>query len=72
MAILKKGIYKGKYKEGNEVYHMFTPESVAFNGDIKYYRIGDYTEEFPTDRNYSLLIPNEEEQILIQKANEVI
>jgi hypothetical protein len=65
MAVLEKGKYKGEYKEGNNRYHMFSPEKIAVNGDVRYVRIGDYNMEFGSNRNYSLIEVNDEEKKLI-------
>lgn len=65
MAVLKKGEYKGKYKDGELTYHMFTPEEIATNGKVEFVRIGDYEEVFATNRPYTLMKVNEEEQELI-------
>lgn len=72
MAILKTGRYLGKHKNVDGEYFTFVPDTVFYAGEVKYFRIGDYNEEFPTDRSYMLLEPNEEELELIQKANEII
>ena len=48
-------------------YHMFSPEQIGTEGDVKYVRIGDRTEEFGSSRRYILLNVNDEEQKLIDK-----
>ena len=65
MAVLKKGTYKGEYKDGELSYHMFSPEEIGVNGEVQYVRIGDYEEVFPTNRKYTLMKVNEEEKKLI-------
>ena len=65
MAVLKEGEYKGKYKDGELTYHMFSPEQIANNGKVEFVRIGDYEEVFATDRPYTLMKVNEEEKRLI-------
>lgn len=66
MGILKKGEYKGQYKDGELTYHMFTPEEIAVNGDVQYVRIGEYEEVFPTNRPYTLMKVNDAEKELIK------
>lgn len=68
MAILKKGKYLGKYKQDSEYYHHFTPDTIGTEGDVKYVRIGDYEEEFPSDRNYIIRVPNEKEKELVNES----
>jgi len=65
MAVLKKGTYLGKYKEGDVYYYQFKPEVIAENGKDINVRIGDRNEEFPNNRTYILSILNEEEQKLV-------
>lgn len=65
MGVLKKGEYKGRYKDGELTYHMFTPEEIAVNGEVQFVRIGDYAEVFPTNRPYTLMKANDVEQELI-------
>jgi hypothetical protein len=65
-AILKKGKYMGLYKRGESYYHMFKPEVIGTEGDIKYVRIGDYNEEFANDRMYTIIEPNKEEAELVK------
>jgi len=67
MAVLKKGKYLGKYKKDTRWYYHFKPEVIAFNGEIKYVRIGNYKEEFINDRTYILSIVNNKEQKLIDE-----
>lgn len=70
MAVLQKGKYLGKFKDGEIYYHSFEPEIIVENGKKLYVRIGDYQEEFPTGRPYMLHKINEEEKKLI--GNETI
>jgi len=67
MAVLEEGKYLGKYKEGDMYYHHFKPEVIGTEGNVKYVRIGDREEEFPSSRNYVLSKVNEEEQKLIDR-----
>lgn len=67
MAVLKKGKYIGKYKDGDIYYHSFIPEQIAVNGEIQFVRIGDYNQQFPTNRPYMLNDINKEEEKLITK-----
>jgi hypothetical protein len=66
MGILKKGKYLGKFKDGEIYYHSFKPEVIGEEGVVKYVRIGDYDEEFATDRPYMLSVLNKEEEKLIK------
>ena len=67
MAILKEGSYLGKYKDGEMNYHMFSPVNIGTEGEVKYVRIGDHSEEFGSSRSYILLNVNSDEQELIDK-----
>lgn len=68
MGVLKKGRYLGKYKQDNDHYHHFTPDTIGTEGSVKYMRIGDYEEEFPSDRNYIIRVPNEGEMAVIKET----
>lgn len=68
MAILKKGRYLGKHKDGELYYHAFEPEVIAENGKKLFVRIGDYSEEFATSRPYMLQKLNEEERKLADET----
>lgn len=69
MAVLKKGKYLGKYKDGELSYHAFYPETIAVNGKTLYVRNGDRQEEFPTNRSYMIRdnFLTEEEKLLIEE-----
>lgn len=69
MAILKKGEYKGEYIEDEITYYMFSPDQLGTEGQVKYFRIGDASEEFGSNRNYILRKVNKEEQNLIDKKS---
>lgn len=65
MAVLKKGEYLGTYPDGERELHMFSPEQIGTEGEVKYVKIGEYDQEFGSDRSYVVMIVNEEEQKLI-------
>ena len=65
MAVLERGKYLGRYKDGDIYHYQFKPEAIAENGKTVYVRVGDREEEFPNSRSYMLSKLNEDEQKLV-------
>ena len=62
-----EGKYLGKYKSDNIMYYMFSPQEVKEDKKSRFYRIGDDSEEFGTNRKYILMNVNSHEQKLIDE-----
>ena len=63
-----EGKYLGKYKSDGIMYFMFSPQEVKEDKKSRFYRIGDDSEEFGTNRKYILINVNESEQKLIDNV----
>ena len=64
----KEGEYLGEYKVGEDMQYMFSPQEVKGDKKSRFYRVGDDSDEFGTNRNYVKLTPNSNEQKLIDEA----